>query len=476
VPPTDPYRLIEETASRRRRQRLWDACLPALPPTVALIVARSLGILPVELAAAGMIAFALLAIHLTGVEFSRASAARFLDRSLKAKDRFVTLATATPDASLLPVVASEAAALAVAPPKFPSRSRRPLLTSMVVSAAGFLFLWWLPQVATLAAPGGSDLDRIAAALDASGDASLAAALRDVARTLRDPGRSNQEKAAKVAAALHKIEEAERKNGQGKAAGASGSGEGNKGQGKQGGGGGAEKGQGAGKSSSTAGPQGGAGSGGDPRSEAKQELSRLEGQLSSGASQKKDQQQSQQAQSSQPAGGGIQGPESGAKERQQSERDGTANQPGKDPNESGGNEKPGGNQGAAQTEQGQNTPQQQNQQNQQDQAGRTNQNGPGAGAEGSGQRSTSQGDTKPADRFYKPGEGPNDRIVDGEYVRVRVPDEPGQLPGTEIVAKPGDATPLTPYGNAPLPAAGAPGDVSADQPVPLEYREALKKAP
>ena len=57
--------------------------------------------------------------------------------------------------------------------------------------------------------------------------------------------------------------------------------------------------------------------------------------------------------------------------------------------------------------------------------------------------------------------------------MRVPDEDGQLPGTEIVAKPGDATPLTPYGNAPLPAAGSPGEVSSDQPVPLEYREALK---
>jgi hypothetical protein len=454
-----------------RRRLLWDACLPALPPTAALIVAGSLGILPVELAAAAMIAFALLALHLTGVELPRAGAARFLDGALKAKDHFLTLATAPPDASLLPVVANEAAALAVAPPELPPRSRRPMLTSFVASAVVLLFLWWLPQVASFAGGRANDLDRIAAALDASGDASLARAVRDVARTFRDPGRSNQEKAAKIAEALQKIEEAERKDGQKKPGGSSGSGKGSRGQGKQEGEGGMEKGQGAGRSSNTAGSQGGAGAAGDARSQAKQELGKLAGQLSSGASQGKDQQQSQQGQSSQPPGGGIQGPESGANERKQSERDGTANQAGKNPNESGGNEKPGGNQGAAQAEQGpQDSP---NQPDQPNQNSRTNQGGPGANAEGSGQRSTSQGDTKPADRYYKPGEGPDGKIADGEYVKVRVPEEPGQLPGTEIVAKPGDATPLTPYGNAPLPAAGSPGEVPADQPVPLEYREALK---
>jgi len=42
-----------------------------------------------------------------------------------------------------------------------------------------------------------------------------------------------------------------------------------------------------------------------------------------------------------------------------------------------------------------------------------------------------------------------------------------------VAKPGDASPQTPYGNAALPPPGAPGEVGAEQPVPLEYREAIK---
>ncbi len=169
-------------------------------------------------------------------------------------------------------------------------------------------------------------------------------------------------------------------------------------------------------------------------------------------------------SSQSTGGGIQGPESSAKERKQSEGDGTANQPGKNPKESGGNEKPGADQKGAQAQGGE-------QDRQQNQSSGATQGG--AGTDGAGQRSTSQNDTKPAERFYKPGEGPDGRIVDGQYVRLRVPEEDGRLPGTEIVAKPGDATPLTPYGNASLPAAGAPGEVAADQPVPLEYRAALK---
>ena len=65
------------------------------------------------------------------------------------------------------------------------------------------------------------------------------------------------------------------------------------------------------------------------------------------------------------------------------------------------------------------------------------------------------------------------IVDGRYVRVRVPEENQQLPGSERVAKPGDASPQTPYGNAPLPPPGAPGEVGAEQPLPLEYRDAFK---
>jgi hypothetical protein len=466
VQPTDPYRLIEETAARWRRQRLRDACWPALPPALALLAAGWLGVLPVELAAAGIVAFGLLGVHLKGIELSPASAARFLDGALRAKDRFLTLATARPDESLIPVVAAEAATLAAAPLQMPPRNRRPLLTSFVLSILAFLMLYSLPQLPSLAATEGSDLERIAGELAKAGDASLASTLRDVARALRDSGRSNEAKLEKIAEALQKIEQTERKGGQGNAGGSAGGGEGNRGQGKQEASGEKDKGQGAGDRSSGGSSQDGAGDPGAAREQAKQELGKLAGQLSTESGQAKGRQQSQEKPNAQSTGGGIKGPESDAHERKQSERDGTANQPGKSPNASGGNERSGGNQGAAQAQRGE-------QDRQQGQSGSASQGGAGAGTDGSGQRSTPQNDTKPAERFYKPGEGTDGRIVDGQYVRVRVPDEDGQLPGTEIVAKPGDATPLTPYGNAPLPPTGAPGEVAADQPVPLEYRPALK---
>ncbi len=466
--PTDPYLLIAETAARRRRRRLRDACLPALPPALALLGAGWLGILPVELAAAGIVVFALLGLHLETIELSPANAARFLDAALRAKDRFLTLATGRADESLMPVVAAEAATLAALPPELPPRKSRPLLTSFALSILAFLALYALRQSPSLAATEESALERIAGKLAAAGDASLASALRDVARALQDPGRSNEEKLEKIAQAEQKIEQAERKGGRGSASGsvAGGEGEGKNGQGQQEAREEKGEGRGAGQRSGAAGSQGGAGEAGAAREEAKQELGRLAGQLSAEKGQAKAGSQSREKPSSEPAGGGIQGPESGAQERKQSERDGTANQPGKNPNEPGGNEKPGGNQGAAQargTEQDR----------QQGQSGTTSQGSPGAGTDGSAERSTSQNDAKPAERFYKPGEGPDGSIADGQYVRVRVPEEDGRLPGTEIVAKPGDATPQTPYGNAPLPPAGAPGEVAADQPVPLEYRAVLK---
>jgi hypothetical protein len=463
--PTDPYRLIAETAARQRQRRLRDACLPALPPALALLGAGWLGILPVELAAAAIIAFAFLGLHLETIELSPTSAARFLDDALRAKDRFLTLATARPDEDLMPVVVSEAATLAVAAPELPRRSSRPLLASFLLSILALLALYALRQSPSLAAIEETALERIAGKLASAGDASLASELREVARALRDPGRSNQEKLEKIAKAGQKIEQAERAGARGSAGGSAGGGEGG-GGGKNGQGqqvGEKDEGSGAGQRPGAAGSQGGAGA---AREEAKQELGKLAGQLSAENGQAKASSQSQEKTSSQPAGGGVQGPESGAQERKQSERDGTANQPGKSPNQSGGNEKSGGNQGAAQAERAEQDPQQ-------GQSDTQKQGSPGAGTEGSTQRPTSQTDTRPAERFYKPGEGPDGKIADGQYVRVRVPEEDGRLPGAEIVAKPGDATPQTPYGNAPLPPAGPPGEVAADQPVPLEYRAALK---
>jgi hypothetical protein len=442
--------------------------LPALPPALALLGAGWLGILPVELAAAGVVAFALLVLHLEAIELSPTSAARFLDGALQAKDRFLTLATARADEGLMPVVVAEAATLAAAPPQLPPRSRRPLLASFVLSILAFLALYALRQSPSLAATEESALERIAGKLAAAGDASLASTLRDVARALRDPQRSDAEKLEKIAQAEQKIEQAERKGGRGSAGGSAGGGEGEgkNGQGQQEARADKGEGQGAGQRSGAASSQGGAGEGEAAREEAKQELAKLASQVSAEKGQAKASSPGQEKPSSQPAEGGIQGPQSSAQERKPSERDGTANQPGKNPNQSGGNEKSGGSQGDAQAERAE-------QDRPQGQSGTTKQGGPGAGADGAAQRSTSQNDTKPAERFYKPGEGPDGKITDGQYVRVRVPEEDGRLPGTEIVAKPGDATPQTPYGNAPLPPAGAPGEVAADQPVPLEYRAALK---
>jgi hypothetical protein len=468
VPPTDPYQLITQTAARWRRRRLRDACWPAVPPALALLGAGWLGILPVELAAAGIIAFGLLGFHLRGIELSPASAARFLDGALHAKDRFLTLATAPANEGLISVVAAEASTLAAAPPQMPPRNTRPLLTSAVLSILAFLALYSLPHLSSVAATEGSHLERIAGKLAKAGDASLASTLRDVARALRDPGRSDEERLEKIAQAVQKIEERERSGGRGGAGGSAGGGEGNRGQGKEEASGERDEGQGAGDRTSAEGSQGRASGAAAAREEAKRELGKLAGQLSESA-QAKDKQQGQQHgqqnPSAQSTGGSIQGPQSGAQERKQSERDGTANQPGKSPNASGGNERSGGDPGAGQAERAE-------QGQQQGRSTNAGQGGAGAGAEGSGQRSTSQSDTK-AERFYKPGEGPDGQIADGQYVRVRVPDQDGRLPGTEIVAKPGDASPLTPYGNAPLPPAGAPGEVAADQPLPLEYRAILK---
>ncbi len=197
VHPTDPYRLIAETAVRWRRRRLWDASLPALPPALALLGAGWLGILPVELAAAGVIGFALLGLHLESIELSPAGAARFLDGALRAEDRFLTLATARADESLLPVVAAEAATLAAAPPELPPRSGRPLADELSPYRSWrFCSLWSLPQLPSLGATEGSDLERIAAELAMAGDASLASTLRDVSRTLRDPGTLRRREASK----------------------------------------------------------------------------------------------------------------------------------------------------------------------------------------------------------------------------------------------------------------------------------------
>ena len=468
VETTLPYRLIDATATRSYRRQLGEILLPAAPPAIALAIALGLGLLPIELAAAAAIAAGMVMLYASGLAPSKIQAARFLDHSLGAKDHFLTLATAAGERDLLTVVEADAAAIAShgGSARLPPARQRPFVTSLLLSLLGFALLWSLPRLSSLASTGGGGLEQIAAELAASGDDELARALGEVSRALRDPKLSNEEKRAKVDEALRKLDATERKQAAG--AGSSGGGgqkgdpnqqqkkgEQAKGRGEQGEGSGSQKQQAAGQG----------GGSGEARAKAKQELAKIAGELA-GEPQKAEKGESAKQQQ-QPSGGGIQGPESGAEERKPGERESTGNQPGKNPDKPGGNQKPGGDQGASQAERGG--------ENQPDQAGQAAKPGSGAGAEGqgAGQRSSSAADAKPAERYYKAGEGPDGTIVDGRYVRVRVPEENQQLPGSERVAKPGDASPQTPYGNAPLPPPGAPGEIGAEQPLPLEYRDAFK---
>jgi hypothetical protein len=470
---SSPYQLIETTALRWYRRRLSDLLLPAVPPVLAAAAALAAGRLPLEIGVAGTIALAILGFYVTGLVASKSQAARFLDRSLGAKDRFLTLSTIERAPTLLIVVESSAAAIAasVGDLPLPPRRKRLLVASVALSVAGFLFLWVIPELASLAGAGGGGLDRIAAELSAgdAADQELARVLRDVSNALHDPRRSNQEKRAKIAEALAKLEQAERKRQISSAGSAGGTGE-KSSQGRQQKTDGNRQEQGASGQASGQGKNqqaGGTGNGeGNARGQARQELERIAGELAGESQQAKAEPSKSTQAKPQPSGGGIQGPESGAKERKPEEREASGNQPGKAPDKSGGEQKAGGDQGETKAESGgeQQRPNAQNP---------GSQGGPGAGADGTGQKPSSRGETKGAERYYKPGEVPGGDIAGGQYVRVRVPEEDRALAGTEEVAKPGDVNPEVPYGNAPLPEAGSPGEVSAEQPVPLEYRDALK---
>jgi hypothetical protein len=467
VDPSEPYRLIEETAVRRWRRQITDVLFPALPPALALAAAAWTGVLPVEIVAASAIAFAVIGLHVAGLAPSSHDAARFLDGAIGAKDHFLTLATVDRRRPLMGIVFEETALIAgrAPQPSLPPWRKKPLLTSVALSAAGLFVLLSLPQLSSIASTGG-ELDRLAAELAAAGDADLAQAVRDASEALHDPNRSKDEKRAKVEEAIRKIDEAQRNSQQtGNRGGSQGGGkEGNQGEkqpgGRQGQGHGSGTQQGMAEQKQT----GGNGSGkGDARDRAKQELSKQAGELSGETHQTKggDKKEAQKKQES--AGGGIQGPEPG-KDRKSGDRDVAGNQPGKSPQQSGGNEKPGGSEGEVKAEKAGQQPQSGEQQR----AGNTGE----AAGEGSGQRPSAQPDGKPAERYYKPGEGPAGDVRDGQYVRVRIPEESKTLRGTEVVAKPGEVVPEVPVGNAPLPSAGSPGEVGSDQPVPLEYREAL----
>ncbi|MGH7858253.1 MAG: hypothetical protein ACREQY_13095, partial [Candidatus Binatia bacterium] len=98
---------------------------------------------------------------------------------------------------------------------------------------------------------------------------------------------------------------------------------------------------------------------------------------------------------------------------------------------------------------------------------------GIGTSGASGKPQASDDSEPAERYYEPGEGPDGwKIVDGRYVRVRIPEESDAV-DVERVRKPGRIQTETAFGNAPLPPAGRPGEIRDTQPLPLEYRNILR---
>jgi hypothetical protein len=474
----DPYKLIDATVASVRRRMRENVVLPAVPPAMVIVAAAALGRLPIEIAAAATIAFGLLLLRLASQHFERREAAAFLDARLDAKEAFLTIATIQGQPALRPAVEQSAGAIASAKPapQPPPRRARPVLVSLFASLVLLAILWVLPQTPLFASPE-SSLDRIAEELERAGDGDLARELRTVAGALRDPALSKDDKRKQVAAMMAKIDQADQKKKQPSSASGSSGSDGKSGQ--QGGRGEQEskeaqqKGAGKGSGKNQEG-QGGEQTGASARGEARKQLEKIAGELGAGSEGEKQQQgKSEQGKEkkAEPSGGGIQGPqgpEDSAKERKPSDRDATGNQPGKDPNKSGGNESQGGSEGQAKADHGQEqNPDQRNPANQ----GKGDGAGGGTG-EGAGKQPSHAPSDKPAERFYKPGENRDGGIVDGQYVRIRVPDDRHQLPGTEEVSAPGEVVSEVPYGNAPVPPPGPPGDVATDQPVPLEYRSAL----
>ncbi len=464
----DPYRLIEETAHRLRRRQIGAAFLPALPPFAALIVGSAFARLPVELVAAALISASLLVLYVLSLPKAEPAASRLIDRSLGAKDLFLTLATMGPRSEphpLLPLVESSAAEIAsrAAPIPLPARELGRVRRSLAFSALLACLLWVIPIGAPPAS--GGPLERLASAL-AAGSADerhLALELRELAKTLRDPSVPAETKRKKIEEALAKIEKQERRadgSSGGKSAG-SGSEPSEKSQG----------GTAEGKGGRQAG-QGGSGNesaGQSLSGAAKSELQKIESELGSAAESSKS--DGRQDAKKQEGGGGIQGPQGGTKERegqQEGENQQSASSQGRKPDDKRlGSEQGDAQQGEARRDQG-------NEPNDQQSGKAPNQ---ARGADGRDQTSSAErpspGDSnQAAERYYRDGQGPDGwRIENGRYVRVRIPDQARGVE-TENVATPGDVEITTPYGNAPLPAAGSPGEVAESQPAPLEYRELL----
>ncbi len=463
----DPYRLIEETAHRLRRRQIGAALLPALPPLAALIAGSVFARLPVEIVAAALISASLLVLYVLSLPKAEPAASRLIDRSLGAKDLFLTLATLDPRSephAFLPLVESSAAEIVSrgAEIPLPARELGGVWRSLAFSALLACLLWVLPVEAPRAS--GGPLEDLASALAAGSEdeRQLALDLRELAKTLRDPSIPAETKRKKIEEALAKIEKQERK-AEGSSSGKS-AGSGSEPSEKSGG----ERAQGKGEKQGSQAGTGNESSGQSLAGAAKSELQKIESELGGAAESSKS--SGRQDAKKQEGGGGIQGPQ-GSKQRegqQGEENQQSSSSQGRKPDDKRrGSEQGDMQEGEARRDQGNepNDPQTGKAPNQPRGADGRNQSS-------SGERPSPVDGNQTAERYYKDGQGPDGwRIENGRYVRVRIPDQALGVE-TEHVATPGDVELTTPYGNAPLPTAGSPGEVADSQPAPLEYRDVL----
>jgi hypothetical protein len=426
----DPGELVRRTAAVTRRRRRLERALVATPPALAAASAAALGLAPAPIAAA-VVALALGAALLGRNEETEAGSARRLDRSLDAKDAFLTVATVPAEARgpLWPAVVDGAARAGGA---------ESLLASTVALALLVFAPEWIRPHAD------SPLARLAGAADrlaesgAAGGASLAAELRALVETLEDPEVSAEEKRRQVEQTLSQMKERSGESGESAAAKA-------------------EAGEQRGEGETGASAEG-AGAEAEAR-EALEQLRRDLGGESGSAEQSGGAEQEAEPKQTN-AGGGVEAP-------------GEGREPGEKPSDAPGNEPASG--GSERSEQGEGEGGNESRDRPPDRDGRSGGANPQSGDQGSGsaERPSPSEAGEPAERYYPVGDGPGGfRLDDEGYVRVLVP-ESGEGVGVDRVRKPGDPIVETPFGNAPLPSAGPTGAAEARQRVPLEYRPLLR---
>ena len=446
----DPYDLIRAAAAGLRRRHVLNLVLPWLPAGAVLAGFAAVARLPVELAAAAAVLAAALLLHASAPPPPLRRAASRLDERSGGRDHFLTLATAELEPPMRDLVESGAARLGQglrAADVLPPLAGRRVGWGAAGAALLALLLWLAPAEFPQALDPAQHLEEIAAGLEETGelaDVALARELRAVAAALRDPSASAQERQEAAQRALENLEQQE------------------KGSGTEGGGG----------------EQGDAGASGSEelRGEARSALERASestGGQESGTGESSGESSgetegpgetegSQTGEQAGESGGGVKAPRpdaSGAREREQ-ESEGQENRPDDSPAKSLGSK---GGAGEGREPRDPNRP------------GPGEAKGPdpsgGAGGEGTAPSpSTAEGPENPD----LPGAGTGWRIVDGRYVRVRVPEGENEALETERVRGPGEVEPTTPWSNAPLPGEGPTGEPVERQPLPLEYRNVLRE--